>query len=118
MRLGLGVASSSRSNNDQFHEPRVDEMPDMYDDELLFDIGNDENNELIDNLEEHRDGNGELIDYLEDDDDEDEEVEYMDADNEVPEDGDNLFTAPELESGDEGYEGVELEDKLDVEILL
>ena len=60
MLTGLGldeeivVASSSRPRNDQFHEPRVDEMLDMFDDELLFDIG-DDYNELIDDLEECRD---------------------------------------------------------------
>src|SRR5688572_10677888 len=42
----------------------------------------------------------------------------MDTDNEAPEDDDNLFAAPELESDNEGYEGTELKDKLDVEILL
>jgi hypothetical protein len=112
--LDLGVASSSRSRNDQFHEPNIEETPDMYDDELLFDIGDEENYELIDDLEEQRDDD-ELIDDQEEDDD---QVEYMDTDNEVPEDDDNLFAAPELESDNEGYEGTELKDKLDVEILL
>src|SRR5918911_749271 len=32
--LGLGVASSSRSRNDQFREPHIEEMPDMYDDDF------------------------------------------------------------------------------------
>jgi len=78
-RLGLGVASSSRPRNDQFREPHIEEMPDMYDDELLFDmfdIGDDENNELIDDLEEHRDDNGELIDDQEEEEDDDDDVEY------------------------------------------
>jgi hypothetical protein len=117
--LGLGVASSSRSRNDQFREPHIEEMPDMYDDELLFDLGDEENNELIDDLEEHRDDNGELIDDQEEEEDDDDDVEYMDADNEAPEDDDNLFAAPELEGENEDYDyGTELEDKLDVEILL
>jgi hypothetical protein len=115
-RLDLGVASSSRSKDDQFHEPRVDEMPDMYD-ELFFDIGDDENNELIDNLEEHRDDNGELIDYREEGDD-DEALGDDESDDDALEDDNNLFAAPEMESEDENYEGVELEDKLDIEILL
>ena len=115
-RLGLGVASSSRPRNDQFREPHIEEMPDMYDDELFFDIGDEENNELIDDLEEHCDDNGELIDDQEEEDDDD-DVEYTDTDSEAPEDDDNLFAAPELEDEDEDY-GTELEDKLDVEILL
>ena len=72
--LGLGVTSSSRSRNDQFREPNIEETPDMYDDELLFDIGDEENYELIDDLEEQRDDD-ELIDDQEEDDD---QVEYMD----------------------------------------
>ncbi|CAG8710713.1 13298_t:CDS:2, partial [Dentiscutata erythropus] len=92
--LGLGVASSSRSRNDQFHEPNIEETPDMYDDELLFDIGDEENYELIDDLEEQHDDD-ELIDDQEEGDDD--QVEYIDIDNETPEDDDNLFAAPELE---------------------
>ena len=122
MLTGLGldeeivVASSSRPRNDQFHKPRVDEMLDMFDDELLFDIG-DNYNELIDDLEECRDE--EII--CDDDELEIElelENEYMDSDDEVSKDDDNLFVSPELEEEDECYEGVELKDKLDVEILL
>src|SRR5437016_5775453 len=85
MLTGLGldeeivVASSSRPRNDQFHEPRVDEMLDMFDDELLFDIG-DDYNELIDDLEECHDE--EII--CDDDKLEIElENEYIDSDDEV-----------------------------------
>jgi hypothetical protein len=99
------VASSSRPKNDQFREPHIEEMPDMYDDELLFDIGDDgENYELIDDIEERGDGNHDEIES---------ENEYMDADDEVLgddesdddtlEDDNNLFAAPELGSDDEDY---------------
>ena len=90
-------------------------MPDMYDDELLFNIEDEENNELIDDLEEHRNDNGELIDGQEEEND-----DYTPEDDDyTPEDDDNLFAAPELEGEDVDYNyGTELEDNLDVEILL
>ncbi len=52
------VASSSRSRNDQFHNLLIEETTDIFDDMLLYDLGdneNNENNELIDDLEEYRD---------------------------------------------------------------
>jgi len=124
--LREGVTSSSQPRNDQFREPHIEEMSDMYDELLfdMFDIEDNENNELIDDLEEYRNDDNELIDNLEEyrddnneliDDREDNEVE---SEDEYLEDDDNLFAAPELEEEDESYEGVELEDKLDVEILL
>ncbi|RHZ77090.1 hypothetical protein Glove_186g93 [Diversispora epigaea] len=74
------VASSSRSRNDQFHNPLIEETPDIFDDMLLYNLGdneNNENNELINDLEEYRDNNNELIDDLE---------EYRDDDNELIDD--------------------------------
>ncbi|RHZ83594.1 hypothetical protein Glove_90g8 [Diversispora epigaea] len=81
------VASSSRLYiNDQFHELHMDEMLDIFDDELLFDI-EDDDNELIDDLEEC--DNEEII-Y--DDDELEVEVEleneYIDSDDEVFKDDD------------------------------
>jgi hypothetical protein len=43
MDLGeeIVVASSSRTRNDQFHNPHINEMPDTFDDALLYDLGDD-----------------------------------------------------------------------------
>ena len=102
---------------------------------LLYDLGDNENNELIDDLEEYRDDDNELIDDLEgyrDDDNEliddregDEELdENVESENEYEEvyeevfEENNLFITPELEEENENYEGIELEDKIDIEILI
>src|SRR6185436_15622458 len=98
---------------------------------LLYDLGDNENNELIDDLEEYRDDDNELIDDLEgyrDDDNEliddregDEELdENVESENKYKEvfEENNLFITPELEEENENYEGIELEDKIDIEILI
>ena len=98
----LVIASSSRTRNDHFHEPLQDEMPDIIEEESLYNIENEEIN-LIDASETDK------TDEI--DDEADEEIETDDNyDNE------NLFAALEFE--DDKYENMEIEDKLDVEILL
>jgi len=111
------VASSSRSRNDQFHNPLIEETHDIFDDMLLYDLGDNENNELIDDLEGYRDDDNELIDDREVDEELDENVESENEYEEVFEEN-NLFITPELEEENENYEEIELEDKIDIEILI
>jgi len=112
MDLGeeIVVASSSHTRNDQFHNPHINEMPDTFDDALLYDLGDDQydNNDY---------GNINIFDLEEDDklfngdDDIDEGEELSNGDDDIEEGeelfNENLFTAPELEEDDESYEGVE-----------
>src|SRR5215204_1647840 len=90
---------------------------------LLYDLGdnenneNNENNELIDDLEEYRDDDNELIDDREGDEELDVNIESENEYEEVFEEN-NLFITPELEEENENYEGVKLEDKIDIEILI
>src|SRR6185436_4337080 len=132
MDLGkeIVVASSSQTRNDQFHNPRIDEVPDTFDDALLYDLGDDDNDQINDNLDDNNDN--EDIDLFNDDADIEEDDELFNGDDElfngdddiddIDEDeelfNENLFIAPELENEEEDYKGVELEDKVDIEILI
>src|SRR6185436_19013503 len=68
------MASLSQSRNDQFHNPLIEETHDIFDDMLLYNLSDNENNKLIDDLEEYYDDDNELIDDLEG---------YRDDDNEL-----------------------------------
>ena len=130
--------SSSKKWYDQFHDPPSDDIPDIIDEDNLYDIGGG-NDELIDDLneissndiDEGIDSENEDADNddskdedtnNEDSEDEDSNNEDNDTDNGDSEDEDidigneNLFTAPEIE--DEKYKYIEIEDKLEMEVLL
>jgi hypothetical protein len=114
------VASSSRIRNDQFHNPCINEIPDTFDDALLHDLGDDQ-------YDNNDNGEINIFDVEEDDelfngDDDIEDDVLFNGDDDIDEGeellNENLFIAPELKSEKEDYKGVELEDKIDVEILL
>ena len=114
------IASSSKSRYDQFHNPLQDEIPDIVDDNDLYDIGGEE---LIDDLkevsnddiDEHED-----IEYSDNTDDDYEDVDSLtdndDDDENIDISNEDLFTAPEIE--DEEYRYIEVENNLETEILL
>ena len=121
MDLGekIVVASSSRTRNDQFHNPCINEMPDTFDDALLYDLGDDQ-------YDNNDNGDINIFDIKDDElfngDDDIEDDVLFNGDDDIDEGeellNENLFIAPELESEEEDYKGVELEDKIDVEILI
>ena len=96
------IASSSKSRYDQFHNPLQDEIPDIVDDNDLYDIGGEE---LIDDLkevsnddiDEHED-----IEYSDNTDDDYKDVDSFtdnnDDDKNIDIGNEDLFTMSEIEN--------------------
>src|SRR6185369_14894556 len=102
MDLGkeIVVTSSSRTRNDQFHNSRIDEVPDTFDDALLYDLGDDDNDQINNNLDDNNDN--EDIDLFNDDADIEEDDELFNGDDELFNGDDELFIGDdELFNGDD-----------------
>ena len=112
----LIIASSSRTRDDQFREPPQDEIPDMFDDDFLYNI---RDVELVDDLDDDDDNTDSDDDVDSDDEDVDSDDDDADSDDEGNGESDNegLFTAPNFDD-DNNYESIELDDSLDTEIIL